>query len=267
MIQITDPVLEALIAQSPALWDAWISAGGLRDNYRRFLLGQGQEPVTGEALTFLGGQLGSVTTEMQLAISRYPFAPVSRLVEAIDVASYQPADLSAIIATSHAEHVIVRLYLPQERPAQQHSLDQIASARANGCSVGGYCWVYPDLDPVQTVRNALSLAARATLALKVLWLDVETYMGQPAPGVAWLRAAADECARIGVRCGIYSGVWYVRSYMPDAAMLADLPLWTAQYDGVADPDQVTLYGGWTKAAGKQYRIDSIDHDVLRSEYT
>jgi lysozyme len=161
----------------------------------------------------------------------------------------------------------VRLYLPGERPPQEHSLKQIASARANGCTVGGYIWCYPDFDSKQSVWDALALAARANLDLPVLWLDVETYGNDPGPSVGWLQAAVEECQAKGVQAGIYTGRWYWRYYAADSTELSDLPLWVAQYDGVADLDSVKLFGGWKQAAGKQYQGEGLDLDVFREEFT
>ncbi len=185
------------------------------------------------------------------------------------MASYQPADLTDIIAslTPRPEHVVVRLYLPGERPSQQHSLDQIASARANGCTVGGYVWAYPDFDPRQTVQDGLALAERAGLRLPVLWIDVETYEGKPGPGVDWLRAAAEACQARGVQAGIYTAKWYVDAFLPEAVELANLPLWVAQYDGRPTLSDFEGLDGWAHAAGKQYRGEGIDLDVFREEYT
>ncbi len=183
------------------------------------------------------------------------------------MSSHQPADLTGIIGSldPRPECVIVRLYLPGERPPQSHSLAQIASARANGCTVGAYIWTYPDFDPRQSVRDALALAARADLSLSVLWLDLETYEGEPGPGVEWLRAAADECQRNGVQAGIYTGLWYIREFLPGYVQaLGNLPLWLAEYEGGPTLDGVTLPAGLARDRlwGKQWCGTGIDRDIF-----
>jgi hypothetical protein len=187
-------------------------------------------------------------------------------VPGIDVASYQPADLADLIKglTPRPEHVVVRLYLPWEKPSRQHSLDQIASARWAGCSVGGICWPYPEVDPRQTVLEALTLADHAGLTLPILWMDLETYDGQPGPDADWLLKAADAGVKQGVKCGLYTAQWYIDTYVPDAARLGHLPLWAAFYNHIADLDSVPIFGGWTRNMlwGHQYNADGIDRDVF-----
>ena len=92
------------------------------------------------------------------------------LVHAIDVSSHQPRDLSAIIGQHRPAHVVVRMYLPEESPPQEHSVAQVESARANGCSVGAYVWAYRSSDPRETVRDGLALARRCGLEPPVLWI-------------------------------------------------------------------------------------------------
>ncbi|TAK36701.1 MAG: hypothetical protein EPO21_01735 [Chloroflexota bacterium] len=196
-------------------------------------------------------------------------------VHGIDVSNYQPRDLSRIIEEHHPAHVVVRLFLPQERPPEAHSMAQINSARDNGCSVGAYVWAYGSLDPRQTVRDAVGLARRCELEPPVLWIDCETYVvrgkvDDPGPDANWLRAAAEECHVLGVLPAIYTGGWWWHQYMDNTTEFADLPLWTAHYDEIADLDQVTLFGGWERARGKQWsqRLPNgreLDRDVFLQE--
>lgn len=181
---------------------------------------------------------------------------MSRLVRAIDVSNYQPTDLSELIAQTGAEHVVVRLSLPGERIRPEIALAQIASAKANGCTVGGYVWAYADVDPAQTVRDALALAETAGVKLPVLWIDCEE---DPGPDALWLRVAVAECRRLGVQPGIYTGSWWWDRRFGGDVEFAGLPFWLAIYDGVANlPDGL---------AGKQYAADGVDRDVFRNEYT
>jgi GH25 family lysozyme M1 (1,4-beta-N-acetylmuramidase) len=162
--------------------------------------------------------------------------------------------------------VVVRLYQPSERPPQAHSLAQIESARANGCTVGGYLWLYTSDDPRRQVREAVALAERARLRLPVLWLDVEPYLDGSLPSVAQIREAVDECRRLRVSPGIYTGAW-VWGRLGDTTEFASLPLWVAQYDGRSSLEEVRLFGGWSAAAGKQYADQPLDRDVFGEEVT
>jgi GH25 family lysozyme M1 (1,4-beta-N-acetylmuramidase) len=199
------------------------------------------------------------------------------LVRGIDVSSHQSSDLGSLISTHGPNHIVVRLYLPEENPSQDHTRAQIASARAAGCTVGGYVWCYQDMDPRKTVRDAIALARSVHLMLPVLWLDCETYKNssgvtERGPDAPWIRAAADECRQLGVRPGIYTARWWWRDFMDDTTEFADLPLWAAEYDDNPDVDDVTLFGGWTRASGKQYaeKLPSgagLDQNVFRDEVT
>ena len=179
------------------------------------------------------------------------------LVRGIDVSSHQSRDLRTLITAHRPSHVVVKLYLPEEVIDQEYSRAQIASAKAAGCTVGGYVWCYRDLDPRKTVRDAVALARSAGVELPVLWLDCEAYrvngeVRDPGPDAAWLRAALDECRKLGVKPGIYTGGWWWREYMGNTREFAELPLWAAEYDDNPDVADVTLFGGWTRACGKQY---------------
>jgi Glycosyl hydrolases family 25 len=189
-------------------------------------------------------------------------------VEALDVASYQPRDLTALINSCQPrpQHIVVHLYIEWEGPPAQHSIDQINSARANGCTAGGYLFCYPGADPRQSVRDALDVANAAGLALPVLWLDVETYE-HTLVGTGWLTQAVDESGRHGQPCGIYTsqGMW---EQMGNPTAFASLPLWNAAWNGTHDLVMPVPYGGWSSpSAGHQYGGDPLDRNVFAAEMT
>lgn len=171
--------------------------------------------------------------------------------------------MTALIATYHPEHVIVRLYFPWEKPSPLHSLAQIDSALDNGCTVGGYVWAYPDASPEATAREAVDVVRGAGVRIPVLWVDCETYNDQPGPDLAWLQAMALESLRLGVMPGIYSAAWYWERYMENTMALSHLPLWVADYQGGPTLDDFKPFGGWTQAAGKQWSGSPIDQSVFR----
>jgi hypothetical protein len=197
------------------------------------------------------------------------------LVRGIDVSSHQASDLRTLIGQHRPSHVVVKLYLPVENVSGEHSRSQIASAKAAGCTVGGYVWCYGSEDPRQTVRDAIALARSAGADLPVLWLDCESYkvggeVRDPGPDAAWLRAAIDESRKLGVKPGIYTGGWWWREFMNDSGEFSDLPLWAAEYDDSTDIEDVTLFGGWTHASGKQFaeRLPSgvgLDQNVFLTD--
>lgn len=188
-------------------------------------------------------------------------------VQALDVSSYQPRDLSALIATHQPQHIIVKLYQAIESVSQDHSREQLLSALANGCSVGGYVWGYANTDPRATVQDVVGLAQSVGVALPVLWLDIETYMGFSGPDPCWIREAVEECRCLGIRPGIYTARWYWDQYMIGVTAFSDLPLWLAEYDDDPDIESVVLFGGWQRAAAKQWSNTPVDQNTIRVEYT
>ena len=188
----------------------------------------------------------------------------------MDVASYQPRDLTALITEHNVKHVVVRMYLPGETPSPDHSRAQVTSALLNGCSVSPYMWAYRSFDPVASVRNALQVARSEGLDPAILWLDCETYLDvDHGPAVTWLLRAVRECGRRGVLAGLYSAVWWLQGYLQDWSDFTGLPLWLAQYDGNPTLDDVVLPAGWRPDMlwGKQYSADGIDLDVFRRAAT
>jgi Glycosyl hydrolases family 25 len=200
---------------------------------------------------------------------------VTEFEHAIDIASHQRTDVGAIVSTENPRptHIVVRMYLPEESPPLQHSVDQANSARAEGCTVGAYLWAYRDLDPRKSVRNALALAKQCGMdPPPVMWIDCETYARangttDPGPDADWLRQAIDECRQLGARPGFYTAEWWWRGYLGNTTEFADIPLWTAQYDHIANPNSVGLYGGFGSAAGKQWNGTGLDRDVFFKEFT
>lgn len=194
-------------------------------------------------------------------------------IQALDVSSNQPSDLSAIINQEKPDHIVVRMYIPGERPPAQYSLDQVASARAAGCTVGAYLWAYRSFDPRKSVRDALAVAKQCGMdPPPILWIDCELYkvgnsVEDPGPDADWLRQAIDECRQQGVQPGIYTGGWWWKGYMGDTQEFGDVPLWAAEYQGAAVPSAVTLFGGWKQAHGKQWSGTGLDRDVFLMEAT
>jgi len=189
----------------------------------------------------------------------------------MDVSSYQPTDLTLLIAEHRIEHVVVRLYVPGEEPPQDISRAQIASARANGCTVGGYMWAYAAFDPVVSVGQVLSLARNCGEWLPVLWIDWEEYEGEPVPDFDWILRAVNQCHAYPVRPGIYSRYGWLMEHLTGGQRqsLIDLGvvLWLAQYDGQQTLDDVQMPSWWPRGLllGKQYQGDPIDLNVFKRE--
>jgi hypothetical protein len=197
-------------------------------------------------------------------------------VKAIDVSSHQPANLTNIIHQHRPEHVIVKLYMPWDNISFDHTAQQVASARDQGCTVGGYVWAYRSQDPIATIDRVIGRCASIGLVLPLLWIDCETYDTQtshdPGPDADWLARAVDHAERVyGMACGIYTGIWWIDGHFPggqgEFSSFSRLPIWLSEYDHIPDINNIVLPMGWTQAAAKQYSADGIDLNVIRPEYT
>lgn len=192
-----------------------------------------------------------------------PSAAPTALVPAIDVSSHQPADLTQLIRDANAKHVVVHLYHFVEKPTYQITAKaQIDSARTNGCSVGGYCWLFGGFSPAGQVGGSLSLARGKGVNLPVLWLDIEEYPDDGSiPTGDEVIAAVGTCYAEGVQPGIYTrrDIWD----RIGAPQLPGVWLWDANWNG-----DITLnvepYGGMT-VKGHQWTSTPIDQSVFRPE--
>ena len=182
----------------------------------------------------------------------------------LDVASYQPRDLTPLIQQLQPEHVVVRLYIPGERPPPDHSWAQIESARANGCSVGGYVWQYSSFSPIGTALDAINCAETVGLDPPVYWIDIEPFTDGSIPTATQIGRCLDEFDQQGKRAGIYTGKWVWDRYYAGVTAFADRPLWSANY-GIPPDDLSAGYGGWTEAQGHQFVSKPVDQSMfLRS---
>jgi hypothetical protein len=201
---------------------------------------------------------------------------MSNQLNAVDVSSHQPRDLSRIIAEYQPDHVIVKLYTSVEHISFEHSEAQVRSAWEHGKTVGGYAWAYRSASPERTIDDVIARCASIGLVLPLLWIDCETYHGgntvDPGPDADWLSRAVARAEDVyGMSCGIYTGIWWINGHFPggqaEFAKFNRLPLWLSEYDGIADINNIVLPQGWTEVAAKQFLGSPIDQNVIRPEYT
>ena len=179
-----------------------------------------------------------------------PPAPV--LVKALDISVY-----SGTITAAHVDqwkaagftHVIVGCQ--NATVAKQ----QLAVLVAGGMTVDLYKYLY--FTASMTSQVQASLAIGAGFPVGRLWLDLEADPGtlDVYDLCTLIQEAVDAAGPTPV--GIYTGSFW-RTYMQGCAEFADLPLWTAHYDGVPTFDDWTSrwFGGWSMPAGKQYLGDT-----------
>jgi GH25 family lysozyme M1 (1,4-beta-N-acetylmuramidase) len=201
-----------------------------------------------------------------------PPPPPTGIVKCIDVSSNQgTTDLSAYIRDFGAQHVIVKLYQEVEGPTPEGwSIPQIHSALENGCTAGGYVWLYRGIDVQKQVEDALKVAQDAGIVLPILWIDCETYEKQ-GPSLQEIMDACYWSAFNGTRPGIYTGDWYWRDILGIPAGQAgpwqNYPCWFASYNGNADLDIHSNYWPDEMLVGHQYWADPIDESVMLESFT
>lgn len=89
-----------------------------------------------------------------------------------------------------------------------------------------------------------------------------------------VRDAVDRVVELGARPVIYTARWWWAGHFHDPSDLADVPLWTADYDGDDTLDLPLPYGGWSAESviGKQYAEGTllagvrVDLNVFREEF-
>lgn len=194
------------------------------------------------------------------------------ILRAVDVASYQSADLTGYIQRYSLDMVVVRLYQRTiEGPAlQAKSRAQIASGKAAGVILSvPYLWLYSGATAPadRQIGEALDLAASCGLGVRALALDVEPYTDGSLPKAGQIGAALDVCTAQGVTPLIYSGKW-VFDQLGNPSF-PGVAAWWASYDGVAALD-VAVPGGMV-LVGKQYADrsptgESLDMDIFDAAF-
>jgi len=145
-----------------------------------------------------------------------------------------------------------------------YTRQQLDACVRNGLRVQGYLWCFPGA-PRSSATSRLAMFDG--YALERLWLDVE----QSGLRVADVNRDLTICdAYTGGRTGVYSGRWFFaqQGWLGYTAW-SDRPLWDSNYDQIADATvDFKPYGGWTRAAVKQFAgtsaigsVQQIDLDV------
>jgi hypothetical protein len=174
--------------------------------------------------------------------------------------------LTDLIATYQPDLVVVKLYLSCERISKDHSRAQLASAKAAGKQTAGYVWGYSDFDPRQTVREAADLVLECRVNSPLIFLDCESYEGDPGPDAYWLDRAFGEYVRLGYPPAMYSAAWWLNADLRRLSAVRGVLKWLADYNGIADLASVSLPPGIERAeiCGHQFLADPVDRSVFDS---
>lgn len=191
-------------------------------------------------------------------------------VLAVDVSNFtSPLTSSALQNLWNAGVRLVIAQAVQPASGASVTVQQLVAAKAFGFAVEAY--VYQYLTDPAWITQCLALLDQAAAQGVVpdrLWLDVEdvSVTLSPAATVAAIDRdlaalqAWSKSSGVLQTTGVYSGAWWwPRTGNATKYAAAGVPLWPSQYDGVADPDVFTPFGGWTSAqvAIKQFAGTSV----------
>jgi hypothetical protein len=92
---------------------------------------------------------------------------------------------------------------------------------------------------------------------KRIWLDIEGssyWTGDTTKNRNWYQNLVDACKNKSSKCGIYASASQWSSIFGSTSYKYgnDLPLWYAHYDGNANFDDFSSFGGWTTPHAKQF---------------
>lgn len=182
---------------------------------------------------------------------------------AIDVSNYSgpiEGDRARALLDAGVRRVVVGTQYPRPPYPPGVAHRQVPALLEAGLEVHIYVYLWLAADGGMQVRDALARVQRWSGRLGGLWLDVEDTTAEalsPAERLAAVRAAIEAArdAAPAIPTGIYTARWYWREAMADTDACSSLPLWVAQYDGQRDL-AFTPFGGWQRAAMKQYAVDT-----------
>lgn len=166
----------------------------------------------------------------------------------IDYSTYVQTPITSDMAAALAAAGIERVCLALD------TSDATISSAVNLHNVGIGLHGYRELSGPDYASQALAGAASfATLANQGVSIGRYFLTAERDPGQAWvtqqLQAAVAAVQEYNI--GIYTGYWYWVEQMGLGSLFPNLPVWIANYDGVASLPNVG-WGGWGRAWGKQY---------------
>jgi len=152
-------------------------------------------------------------------------------------------------------------FLPQHSLYNWYQSDQGKSGGA--ASV----YLFPDRnvdDPASQVSGLVTALKNANIyysdhpkayTYDRIWLDIEieAWSGDKAANVRFIQGLIQGCKNNGVPCGVYTNEYNWSTITGGWTGASDLPLWYAHYDGVESCSDFAPFGGWSRAAKKQWK--------------
>lgn len=158
-------------------------------------------------------------------------------------------NLSPQTASALLEAGASRALVACQFPDVYHEQQQILANA--GIATEAWIYLYNSKGPfVQQTKSALQTIGGT---VPRLWLDIED---TSTPWVYDIEAdimdSLDEIRRAGLQCGIYTGAWFWKQYLPTFTPGPGVRLWLANYDN--DPETYSAdFGGWRYCSVKQYQ--------------
>ena len=255
--------IEEYVAAHPELGEPWtriLTSGPKADRLRqqgfadRYLI-ERQSPLTGKREVW---PLALVNRDEEYS-DNIPPPPVEappKLVHAVDISTSRlTAEACACLREQGYGRIIVGIR--QDNFAlTRHNLQV---AHGEGFETEAYVYLWWGGDTYQRTAAGCELVAPFA---SFLHIDCEDN-GNGAPGqplgiasqniVHKISRSVQACAQASMPHGIYSGAWWWIPATDNSEAFRDLPLWAADYDGIADLDVWRPFGGWERPSTKQYQ--------------
>lgn len=175
------------------------------------------------------------------------------LIRAFDISVYTGAVSAEQMAAAKAagyELAVVGSWHGTQ--ANKFAADQLENARTAGLRTATYVVLNGEQAGWQAV--SMGLAACSAGDLDFVALDCELGVLTEQTFTDGLQAVINA----HLQPVVYTAKWYWDGHLSNPDWAYVWPLWSAQYDGEATLDDVVLYGGWSKAVGKQYSDKAAD---------
>jgi len=181
-------------------------------------------------------------------------------MKAIDVSIYSgeiSVDQWRKVKADGYDLAIVGLF--HGRSVNPYAAQQMRTAHEAGMLLAGYVLLAPWMGWTGTEQVQLGMAqidSRLRAPIEFIAVDCEIDGITEGMILEALMSVEDH----NLRPIIYTGWWWWYGHFNDSRAFPYIPLWAADYDGEANLD-TRMYGGWTKAVGKQYAGTTMLHGV------